>query len=1142
MLSVVVAGLLAAGAVVAGDAKMVQESTREIPVAYEVDVFVAGGSTGAVTAAVAAAEAGAKVFLAAPEPYLGEDLCATYRLWLEEGEEPASALAQRLYAESAPPIWIGPSVPFTYEATKPSAPRHPDTDPPSVLCDGKWENAYKQSVDYDGDVDITVDLGEVKALRRVHALVFQRRNDIGVARVRVSGSVDGVQWREVAVLENDARSEDQFIEAPLHLTEEVKGHGRYVRFGVQKQMTAQRVLLGEIIVETADQPEPEGPKLGRIPPTPMQIKRALDQALLDAGVDFLYGCRVTELLRDAGGNLAGVVMANRAGRQAVIAKLLIDATPRAAVARMAGASFEPYPAGTQVFRWVVVGGALQQGEGMTGHKLPSPVQAGPGSAELYDAFEYELHIPMAGSLATDFAAAEQIARDRTWHPAQVAASEVLFQVPPDPMHGRGHMAGAWHGAAKADLGAFQPAEVPNLYVLSGCADVSREAAQALLRPLELMQMGTRIGQAAASSALKAGPPESLQVAGAKAGAAAGGDTRELLNGLRPFETASLLVPSEARGLPVLAEYDVVVVGGGTGGAPAGIAAARQGAKTLVIEYLHGLGGTGTLGLIGKYYHGYRGGFTQEIDVGVSAMDGEPDKPSGGWNVEWKMEWYRRELRQAGADIWFGTLGCGAVVEDGRVTGVIVATLEGRGAMLAKVVIDATGNADVAAAAGAACIYTDGSHVAVQGTGMPPRQPGANYTNTDYTITDDSDMIDQWRTFVVGKAKYARSYDLAQVIDSRERRRIVGDFVISPLDIFNGRCYPDSVGFSSSNFDTHGFTVHPLFSLHPPDKEEVTAFTPYRSLLPKGLDGILVLGLGISAHRDAMPILRMQPDIQNQGYAAGVAAAMSVKDDVPLRGIDIKALQRHLLEKGNLPEQVLTDQDSYPYPEEKLAAAVGSVGQDYSGLGIVLSDPQRALPLLRGAYGATSDGSAKLVYAHILGMLGDAAGAEILTAQVVSMQWDAGWTFTGGGQYGASLSPLDSYIMALGYAKALEALEPILDKTAQLDANSEFSHHRAVAVALERLGDARAAEPLADLLRKPGIAGHAYTHIETAIQGALTPNPNAQRDLSLRELILARALYRCGDHEGLGRRILEDYAKDLRGHHARHAQAVLAGCR
>jgi len=72
----------------------VNESARRIPLAYSVDVVVAGGGTGAVSAAVAAAEAGQDVFLAAPRPYLGDDMTAGLRLWLEKGEKPTDPLAE----------------------------------------------------------------------------------------------------------------------------------------------------------------------------------------------------------------------------------------------------------------------------------------------------------------------------------------------------------------------------------------------------------------------------------------------------------------------------------------------------------------------------------------------------------------------------------------------------------------------------------------------------------------------------------------------------------------------------------------------------------------------------------------------------------------------------------------------------------------------------------------------------------------------------------------------------------------------------------------------------------------------------------------------------------------------------------------
>jgi flavin-dependent dehydrogenase len=1016
-----------------------------------------------------------------------------------------------------------------------------------VLTDGKFQSASTQSVQYDGDVTITADLGKEHNVRKITVMAYQRRNrnignDFEVQSVGIFVSNDKQQFKKVTVINNKIPSKavDEPW-GPVRFSAPVSEGARYVKLFVKKSEDVNRVLLGEIVIED-DQPPATPDDSPRTPPTPMQVKCTLDEALLEAGVQFLYGCYATDVLRDASGNVAGIVMANRSGRQAVKAKVVIDATPRATVARMAGAAFEPYPAGRQIFKRIVVGGEIQGDTGIQARKMPTPVSITNGPS--LDAIEYPFKIFMKDGSFASFAEAEQIARDETWHPEQGDASEVLFQIPPDPMKGKKCLSGDWPGAEKVNLNAFRPVATKRLFVLGGCADISRDAAEKLIRPLELMKVGSRIGSAAASEAKRIRRPRNVRLRGKPATSITSGDVREHLTGIRPTQTPPATIPTDSRAVPVLGEVDVVVVGGGTGGAPAGIAAARQGAKTIVIEYLHGLGGVGTLGLISKYYHGYRVGFTSEIDQGLAKLGGSKEGGSGkgqAWNIELKMEWYRQELRKAGADIWFGTLGCGAFMEDGRVKGVIVATPEGRGAVLAKVVIDSTGNADIAAAAGAECVYTDGSGVAVQGAGLPPRKIGARYTNTDWTFIDDADIIDTWRAFVVAKKKFKGAYDLGQLIDTRERRRIVGDFIMSPMDISNDRTYPDTVVIAKSDFDSHGFTIHPAFLLKPPGRKDIIVNVPYRCLLPKSLDGILVTGLGVSAHRDAMPVIRMQADIQNQGYAAGVAAAMAARAGKNIRDINIKALQKHLIEKGNLPEKVLTYKDSFPLSREKITQAVERVVNDFEGLEIVLAQPQDAMPLLRKAYKTADSKKAKLAYAHILGMLGDATGADTLMEAVRTRELDKGWNYTGMGQYGASISPLDSLIVALGRTRDKRGLRPILEKLRQLDVKSEFSHCRAVAMALETLDDAAAAKSLVELLKKPGIMGHAFTEIKDARRR--TPRGSEDtltRNRSLRELILARALYRCGDYEGLGEKILKQYARDLRGHYARHAQAILKG--
>ncbi len=169
------------------------------------------------------------------------------------------------------------------------------------------------------------------------------------------------------------------------------------------------------------------------------------------------------------------------------------------------------------------------------------------------------------------------------------------------------------------------------------------------------------------------------------------------------------------------------------------------------------------------------------------------------------------------------------------------------------------------------------------------------------------------------------------------------------------------------------------------------------------------------------------------------------------------------------------------------------------------------------------------------LFGDATGAEPLLEKVqTAKQWDRGWNYMGMGQSGDALSPLDKTIIALGMTGVPEALPVILVKAAMLDADAAFSHHRAVALALERLGDPVAAPALAKLLRKPGMAGYVHDTLDAA--KAL--NAVHTRRESLRELLLARALYRLGDHKGIGAATLRAYATDLRGHLVRHAQAVL----
>ncbi len=965
------------------------QSEREIPVAYNVDVVVIGGSTAGVAAAVEASREGASVFLLAQEPYLGDDVSGTFRLWTKDK---------------------------------------------SVL---------------------KTELGEA--------------------------------------------------------------------------------IWGEGL------------------PSQLKVKKALDNALIDNKINFLYSCFVTDVLTDKAGSPAGIIMANRSGRQAIVAKTIIDATPRGLVARMCGAQFGAYPSGKQTFKFTVVGNHIKSGNNFSGKIYEEPVLIHPSkignskdSAKDvdYKAIEYSLQIDMKDGCWASFANAEQVARDLTWDADQVESSDLLFQNPPDKMVGQKRWNNEDVDLERINLKVFQPRKIDNVFVLSGSANLSEKASNTLLEPGKMIRIGERIGNFSAKVASALPTPTNPKVKGKAVSNIEKGNVGELLEGLRPSLNLGEVV-SEGTTLPVLAEYDVVVLGGGTAGAPAGVGAAQHGAKTLVMDYMHGLGGMGTLGMIGRYYHGYREGYTNIVDRGVKDMG--PDNPRKKnslqeWVFDWKTEYFRKEIRKYGGDIWFGVIGCGAYVENGQVKGVVVATPEGKGIVLGHTVIDSTGSADTAVAAGADYHYTDGNSVAVQGAGFPHKNPEDFYNNSDWTFINDSDMLDVWRTMVVAKDKYEDEYDIGKIPQTRERRRMVGDFTISVLDVYNGRTYPDSISLHKSSFDTHGFTEDPFFSLKPPEHSgvDVYAYVPFRALLPKGLEGIAVTGLGASADRDAMPVIRMQPCLQNQGYAVGWAAARAAKNNQKIRYVDIKSLQKELVKIGSLPENVLTDVDNYPPPFEKIQQASKTVVNNLEGLETILWDKERGIVALTDQFHLTTKEEDKLVYARILGMLGIADGWQELIKAIDGFDdWDEGWNYTGMGQFGKSISYLDSLIIAVGRTKHVEALPTIFRLMKKLTTESEFSHFRAVAIALETIADQDAAEPLFNLLQMPGVRGHVMPDIETARK--LEPkfqNDVSTRNNSLRELILGRALYRCGDLNGVGNQILNDYSKDLRGHYYRHSSGVL----
>jgi ribulose 1,5-bisphosphate synthetase/thiazole synthase len=883
--------------------------------------------------------------------------------------------------------------------------------------------------------------------------------------------------------------------------------------------------------------------------TPLQVKKALDQALLKAGVTFLTGSYATEVLTDGKGEVAGIVMANRSGRQAVRARVVVDATGRAAVARAAGAEVTPFPAGEYTVSRVTIGNAAPEcGGQVVRHTDWNPdmgeVFALSGKTKISPAlFESALTVKMADGSASAFAEMEQAARDKTFTELQLEAADRVFFVPPDHIKAVKPGVGPWASAAELDLDALRPANTPHLYVLSALADVSREAAAALVKPAAAIAVGARLGRQAAGEAKARGA-----LAGVKLGGATGGaqpaDIREVQGSLtKPYVSASGTVACEARALPVLGETELVVVGGGTTGGPAAVGAVRNGIKTLLIEQLFELGGVQTAGMICGYYYGNQRGFTKEIDEEVKA--------TGRYKSQAKAEWYRTSVRKGGGEVWMGSMAVGAVLEGKKLCGLVVVTPDGqRGVILAKAVIDATGNADIAAAAGEPTEFYRPDELIGQGVGMAVIRLGEGGHNNDFSFVDDTDASDLCFFGLRTRQGTEAGWDVSQLVNSRERRRIQGVYQMTALDFLTCRTFPDTIIQYRSRFDLHGWASGDFFwtkNIRTANHVTLDANGPYRALLPKTTDGLLVVGVGMSADRDAMSILRMQPDLQNQGYAAAYAVYLALKERCEVRDIPVKTLQKHLVEKGIVPESVLTDKDSYPLSDAQLKMASHDVMFGYSGLPVIFADPKRALPYVQEKYRELSthssgrDPEVSLVYAHILAVLGDPAGEDELVAWVQSNGWDAKWKEG----LGSGANRMEAYLLALGRAKSKKAVPALAARirdlvTLQKPSNTAF---RIVSLVCPMIGDPALADPLAELLARPNISGHAIK-----MGSEIPPVPGydsrssysqKEKNEAPREVNLAAALYRLGDKDGKGAAILKAYADDPRGFYANYARRVLA---
>lgn len=408
--------------------------------------------------------------------------------------------------------------------------------------------------------------------------------------------------------------------------------------------------------------------------------------------------------------------------------------------------------------------------------------------------------------------------------------------------------------------------------------------------------------------------------------------------------------------PVMGEYDVIVVGGGPAGVGAALAATRNGASTLLIEQHAFLGGMWTAGMVIPIWDWEnKGGIMQEIVDGLVA--GKQTAYSGpllGFDIEAMKYLLDRMMIDSGVHLLFHTYFAAPIMQGNSVCGVIVENKSGRQAYRSKCVIDCTGDADVAARAGAPfCVgrQSDGAtqpmslmfkvgemdyvqpmdysagplkttdlffhmeHAAkVAGLddydfnfdrpyilSLPtPHQGIAEMTHirnkSSINAKDLSDAELEGRALVQEAMHFFTSYmpqfrhaileQTAPHIGVRESRRIKGLYELTLDDILEGRNHHDGICTCAFNID-----------IHQPDGKSQEGHEyrskpyqiPYRCLVPKTIDKLLVAGRCISGSYEAHASYRVTGDCVAMGQAAGTAAAMAVKSQVLPRLLDAQQL-------------------------------------------------------------------------------------------------------------------------------------------------------------------------------------------------------------------------------------------------------------
>lgn len=882
--------------------------------------------------------------------------------------------------------------------------------------------------------------------------------------------------------------------------------------------------------------------MAHIPLHPDRLKRALEDKLMSHGIELIYASLPVSIVgNDQEIGLEGIVIANKTGSQFIRCSKLLDTTETAIVSRLCGETVVDFASDEKA--------AFARTLEFTGVELPDEA-----AEELMYALPEHLGILGGQVRLMEGYRGKQHRYVEYW--LQLASSNEI-----ETMGERELEARRRGMALTAYLVKYVPAfrkavlcgssfELHGPLPLSGAETQQGDRDQLAID----MQQSTN-GMPGIYSLCKQ-PPVCLDpILAVEAGMQL---AIELLG--RP-STKQVITPSAWKKIdsPIstLKKVDVLVIGGGSSGACASITAAGEDVNTLLLDMNPGLGGTGTLGGVDSYWFGRREGFAARIHDAVLAVQQEIGYKGHKWNIEAKMFALQQEAVRQGVDLLFNAFTYGALMKENRVCGVKVATRWGPAAIYAEVVIDATGDGDVAAFAGAEFVYGSAKDHTVMWYSLAQYKTPDKIQNNFTSMVDVSDILDYTRAIMAGRRRGdPQLHDHGIYVATRESRHIIGETVMQLSDQLLQRSWPDVVNIHFSNHDVKGVSGADWINigLIPPNLEiEI----PYRLLLPKAIEGLLVAGKAISATHDALPAIRMQSDLENLGGVAALAAALAVRSGVTPRDIEIEELQDRLIHEGILPASVRTRcLAPVHYSGEALRELVDQIESEqplyeYANMRMneiykgpipfveICSLGQKIVPYLVAAL-EKATGTRQIRLAQALAMLGSQAAVPILIERIMEQLQGAELPRRTADMMYVQLPPDHGAMPDVVYllyslaqtrdSRSIAVWQRVVDLMQPMEEDFTdtwlglYYYVDAISQGAERLGD-RGAIPVLEQL-------HRIPYVNSQMSTSTPQSDYFLERRAMLELVIARALARCGSR--LGYEVLIQYVSDGRSLLAKQA--------